>query len=213
MGDDILARIPLIVPQPQEQVVSRPIRSAVDSSPIPRDRLIAPKSLAGRTLWFSSGACFPMTDQFRSFLSAMPLWVTIVVVATVVSGCSKPNQQPTWPVTGSIEYDGKPLVGATVVFHAIDKTNFKWKELPQAFTDAEGRFSVRTYTSADGAPAGEYSVGVAMVHPTSDEGDDQPRRIKGATVIPLKYADPSTSGIRVTVERKKTDLPPIRLVP
>jgi hypothetical protein len=52
-----------------------------------------------------------------------------------------------------------------------------------------------------------------MVQPTSDEGEDQIRRVKGSTVIPATYADPKTSGIRVTVDRKKTVLPTITLAP
>jgi len=133
------------------------------------------------------------------------------LVCPPLSGCSQGIQQPTVPVTGTVEFAGKPLAGATLVFHAVDKTKFKWKELPQAFTDTEGRFSIRTYTANDGAPAGDYDVGIAMVEPTSDEGEDQRRRVKGSTIIPAKYADPKTSGIRVTVDAKKTVLPTISL--
>jgi hypothetical protein len=145
--------------------------------------------------------------------SAAAAPVVVVILTLVAAGCSKSIQQPTWPVTGVVEFDGKPLAGATIVFHAVDRAKFKWKELPQGFTDSEGRFSIRTYTSDDGAPAGDYDVGIAMVQPTSDEGEDQIRRVKGSTVIPATYADPKTSGIRVTVDRKKTVLPTITLAP
>lgn len=144
-------------------------------------------------------------------------WPTAVIVAAItcppLMGCAKGIQQPTVPVTGTVEYAGKPLAGATLVFHAVDKTKFKWKELPQAFTNADGTFAVRTYSSTDGAPPGEYDVGIAMIAPTQDEGSDQQRRQKGSTVIPSRYADHKTSGIRVTIGPKATNLPTISLAP
>ncbi|NBV46362.1 MAG: hypothetical protein EBR86_12195 [Planctomycetia bacterium] len=137
----------------------------------------------------------------------------VAATGMLLAGCGKNIQQATVPVTGVVEFDGKPLAGATLVFHAVDTSNFKWKELPQAFTGADGTFSVHTYASNDGAPAGDYDVGIAMIAPTQDEGEDQQRRVKGATVIPKKYADHTTSGIRVTVGPRSTKLPTISLAP
>jgi hypothetical protein len=138
---------------------------------------------------------------------------TLVATSVLLAGCGKSIEQPTVPVTGIVEFDGKPLAGAMLVFHAVDTSKFKWKELPQAFTAADGTFSVHTYASNDGAPAGDYDVGIAMIAPTQDEGEDQQRRVKGATVIPKKYADHTTSGIRVTVGPRATKVPTISLAP
>lgn len=130
----------------------------------------------------------------------------------VLSGCGETSiQQPTYSVSGEVKLDGKPLKGATVVMHAVDETNFKWKELPQGTTDELGKFSLFTYSANDGAPAGDYKVGVAMLQESSDDGGDQVRREKGKARVPLKYADPRTSGLTAKVDAKATTLPAFEL--
>ena len=127
-------------------------------------------------------------------------------------GCGEPNiQQPTYSVTGDVQLDGKPLDGATIVLHAVDPTSFKWSELPQGLSDSAGKFTLFTYSSNDGAPAGEYKVGIAVLQAASDDGGDQ--SAKGpAKSLPAKYADPEKSGIRVKVEKKATAIPTINLL-
>jgi hypothetical protein len=122
-------------------------------------------------------------------------------------------QQKTYPVTGSVTLDGKPLPNITVIFHAEDKSAFKWKELPQGTTDSEGKFTIFTYKNApaDGAPAAKYLVGIEFTPPPQDnDGGDQVKRVKGVRV-PAKYADPKTSGLSVTVEPKSNSLAPFSL--
>ena len=127
-------------------------------------------------------------------------------------GCSSNRiQQPTYPVSGVVTYEGKPLVGATVVFHPIDKSNFKWDELPQGVTDASGKYTLFTYASDDGAPASKYKVGVALFQPPDEDGGDQVKRVKNAVQIPLKYADVETSGLTATIDAKRTVLPTFQL--
>jgi len=76
------------------------------------------------------------------------------LAAAGILGCSKSLPiQPTYQVTGQVTVDGKPVPGATLVFHAVDATNFKWQEMPQGRTDAEGKFTLTTYETGDGAPA------------------------------------------------------------
>lgn len=132
----------------------------------------------------------------------------------VMAGCgSDLPQQKTYSVTGSVTLDGKPLPNVTVIFHAEDKASFKWKELPQGTTDAEGKFTIFTYKNspADGAPAAKYLVGIEFTPPPQDdEGGDQVKRVKGVR-IPAKYADPKSSGLSVTVEPKSNSLAPFAL--
>jgi hypothetical protein len=127
-------------------------------------------------------------------------------------GCGGDNmQQPTYPASGMVTLDGRPVKGATIVFHAIDKAKFKWQELPQATSDENGKFSLFTYAANDGAPAAEYKVGIAMLGATDDEGGDQVKRDSSAQKIPAKYADSKTSGITATVNAKSTVIPTFEL--
>jgi hypothetical protein len=97
-----------------------------------------------------------------------------------------------------------------VVLHAVDKTKFKWEEIPQGKTDDQGRFELFTYSSNDGAPAGEYQVAIAVLQAGSDDGSDQVKRERSVS-LPAKYAEPKTSGLTATIEKRKTTLPSFQL--
>ncbi|MFY7877228.1 MAG: hypothetical protein ACOVQM_17365 [Pirellula sp.] len=133
-------------------------------------------------------------------------WLAVLVTFVVpfVAGCGSDNlQQPTYPATGKVTVGGKPVAGAMVVFHPVDKAKFKWEELPQAVTNEQGEYSLYTYTSNDGAPAADYTVGIALV-PVADEGEDQVKLEKNRIILPARFADPKTSGLTAKVETKAT---------
>ncbi len=126
-------------------------------------------------------------------------------------GCGDSINQKTYPVTGEVRLGGKPFKGLTVVLRPVDKTNFKRQEIPQGITDENGKFSVHTYTTNDGAPAGDYKIGIALMQPLDDEGGDQVKRDPNQPIVPTKYADPETSGLKATVDKKATVLATIEL--
>lgn len=143
----------------------------------------------------------------------MDRWMIIALFGLFISaGCSDGMRQATYSVTGEVRYNGSPAKGVTVVLRPVDKSKFKWEEIPQAITDDSGRFKIHTYLSDDGAPAGEYKVGIALLQPPADdEGGDQVKRDSSAPRFPPKYADPETSGLKATVQPKSTVLPPFEL--
>jgi hypothetical protein len=139
------------------------------------------------------------------------LIVLLVVAAPFVAGCNSGNlEQPTYPATGKVTLGGKPVAGAMVVFHPVDKAKFKWEELPQAVTNEKGEYSLYTYSSNDGAPAADYTVGIALV-PVADEGEDQVKLDKNRIIVPARFADPKTSGLKAKVETKTTIIPTFEL--
>ncbi|MCE2800643.1 MAG: hypothetical protein LW724_13980 [Planctomycetaceae bacterium] len=132
----------------------------------------------------------------------------LLVLSLVVSaGCGDSINQKTYPVTGEVRLDGKPFKGLTVVLRPVDKTNFKRQEIPQGITDENGKYTIYTYMSNDGAPAGDYKVGIALMQPVDEEGGDQVKRDPNQPLFPPKYADPETSGLKATVDKKSTVLP------
>lgn len=134
----------------------------------------------------------------------------VLLGAALLPGCAKQEfqnlRQSTFPVRGQVTLDGKPVANATIVFKPVDASKFKWREQPQAKSDAEGRFTVFTYEANDGAPAGDYRVGIAILAAAEDEGSDQVRHEKGAVKIPARYGDAATSGLTARVEAKPTEL-------
>jgi len=147
--------------------------------------------------------------------SGVSALVLFLAVAPVVPGCAKREfqnlRQATYPVQGMVTLDGKPVANATIVFKPVDASKFKWREQPQAKSDAEGRFTVFTYEANDGAPVGDYRVGIAVLAAAEDEGSDQVRRDKSAPKIPAVYGDAATSGLTARVEAKPTELAPFEL--
>ncbi|MFN5101913.1 MAG: hypothetical protein ACK5GJ_03880 [Planctomycetota bacterium] len=132
----------------------------------------------------------------------------LLVLSLVVSaGCGDSINQKTYPVTGEVRLDGKPFKGLTVVLRPVDKTNFKRQEIPQGITDENGKYTIYTYVSNDGAPAGDYKVGIALMQPVDEEGGDQVKRDPNQPLFPPKSADPETSGLKATVDKKSTVLP------
>src|SRR5262249_39565293 len=72
-------------------------------------------------------------------------------------------RRPTHSVVGTVTFQGKPAVGASVVLHGIGKE----PRQPRAdgVVEAGGRLRLSTYSAFDGAPAGEYAVTVVLRKP------------------------------------------------
>src|SRR5208282_2249727 len=116
-----------------------------------------------------------------------------------LSGCGGPTYStpPVYPVKGQILLsDGKPLTSGQGV------------EFPGK-VGSDGRFSIKS-GAGDGAPEGEYKVRI--------DPEPQPwsagRAKKGAASLPFpaKYADDTTSDLKVTVKAGENDLEPIKLL-
>jgi len=124
-----------------------------------------------------------------------------------LSGCGEPTY-PTatlYPVKGQVLLsDGKPLTSGQVVFVSNQDVAFFGK------VESDGRFSIKT-GAGEGAPEGEYTVRI--------EPDLQPgtagRAKRGAASLPFpaKYANDTTSGLKVTVKPGENNLEPFKLVP
>jgi hypothetical protein len=138
--------------------------------------------------------------------------LVLVLVAGLLPGCrdSLPRQK-TYPVSGQVLLDSKPVPGATVVFHPVDASTFKWEERPQGNTDNQGRFTLTTYATNDGAPAGEYKVAIAILAQGEDDGSDQHKRVGKSVRIPPNYNSHQKSGLTAKVESRETNLEPFSL--
>lgn len=135
----------------------------------------------------------------------------LAVAACAVAGCNDSVKQKTYPASGRVLVDGKPVPGAMIVFHPVDPSAFKWDERPQGRSDTDGKFEVFTYQTGDGAPAGAYRVAIAVVATGDDDGNDQVRRARGRVAVPAKYGHQDKSGLTAKVEKGPTTLPPFDL--
>jgi hypothetical protein len=93
--------------------------------------------------------------------------VTTCVLAVAFSGCSGGLEQfPTAAAKGRVMCQGKPVPNARVIFAPL-KTGKSTEVGKAGFGDvqADGTFSLRTYTDDDGAVVGKHSVTVISPHP------------------------------------------------
>ena len=135
----------------------------------------------------------------------------LVTVGIVLTGCWNSSRPPTYPVTGTVTLQGKPIAGAVVTFVPTGEG-----EAASAITNSEGKYALTTWEAGDGARPGQYGVKVSkqeqaavdpskMVQNLSIEEEQKiyveskKPRPPAKSLVPSKYQDESTSGLSHTV--------------
>lgn len=136
----------------------------------------------------------------------------LFVLCTVfLTGCGDSAARPVLiPVSGTVNYNGSPVEGATVTFATATSARSSSGE-----TDSSGKFRLTTFDTNDGAPVGDYVITIAKfeAEATVDTSagsspekmkemmDKQKAMMSGVAPVtvpkaklPLKYADGKTSG-------------------
>lgn len=127
---------------------------------------------------------------FTTFL-ALPLFFSVL-------GCQgEDTSLQVVPFEGEVRLNGKPIAGASVVFHPLDSS--KASVVPTGTTDQEGKFRLSSMKEFDGAPAGEYKVSItwfrSLGNPSKvQEGDETVRNF-----LPGYLANPDTSRLIASV--------------
>jgi hypothetical protein len=136
-------------------------------------------------------------------------------LTVLVCSCSSGNggdRLPVYPVKGKVLFRGQPPVGAVVLFHPLSYTDER-TGMPRGEVDENGEFEVSTYTTHDGAPAGDYAVTVTWYtnarEAEQDERHAEPSR--GTERLGNRFSDPKTSPIRRTVKEGTNELELIEL--
>ena len=146
---------------------------------------------------------------------------------TLMLGCGGPSlpkpksQEPTFPVTGTIQVDGKPAANAYLFFHKAsapseNPSNPNTDNPNGGIAGPDGKFAASTYKSGDGLPAGEYILAVFWdggIPPDLDRrNDDDGRKLPpDAVKINKKYGTSARSELKFTIESKPNDLGVIEL--
>jgi hypothetical protein len=112
------------------------------------------------------------------------------------------TRKPVYPVHGKLLLNDQPAAGALVVLHPVGGAYDA--ERPVATVGPDGSFDLTTYVGNDGAPAGEYVVTAQWYVSVNKEALGP-----WPNVIPEKYAEPESSGLRVRVAEGPNDLEPI----
>ena len=138
--------------------------------------------------------------------------VLILALLPLAGGCSR-YREDEWskqwprrvPAGGMVEFEGKPVADATVVFVTLSADGKK-EYAALGLTDAAGKFRLKTFRPNDGAIPGKHLVGIektATVITSPARGlapEDQPKVVKN--VLPEKYRVYSKSGLEAEVTEK-----------
>ena len=149
----------------------------------------------------------------------------------LVTGCG-PSGPATYPVTGTITMDGKPIADATIAFVPMGGES-DGRKTASGRTDAQGMYALTTFAKDDGALAGEYGIKVEKYEGGNegdqvasdpndasqnldnyenaykpDVGDPRGSAPRPKNVLPKKYSDVVTSGLtyKVTEEGGTFDI-------
>jgi hypothetical protein len=146
-----------------------------------------------------------MNSDKGHFVNRADLFLKITLsFCGLLAGCSRTlpkDAVPVFPVTGTFTYLGKPMNGALVTFHS---SNSNMTALGTA--DAMGKYSLTTYLTNDGAPAGDYNVTIHWPienhRPPADDPDPPmpPDRLQDA------YSNIKNPKLRATVARQPNTL-------
>jgi hypothetical protein len=154
-----------------------------------------------------------MLHDFRLYplLRLTRLAFSCLLVASCGCGESGDKRMAVYPVTGSVAVKGQPAEGAQVVFFRADESlHGTGHPLPTGVVGPDGKFMLSSYAVNDGAPAGEYEITVVwpdVVKSTDSETEPPLARDR----LKDRYAVPSQSGLKATVQDRPTELEPFNL--
>ena len=129
----------------------------------------------------------------------------------LLTGCSQsplpPDALPTYPIAGTLTYDGKPMDGAAISFVPVNVPEEKKWRIPSSSgrADVNGKYTLNTYLTGDGTPTGEYYVLIQW--PEERNGKSPTLEDPNAPLAPdrlkLRFASAKTSTLRAVVESKE----------
>jgi hypothetical protein len=145
------------------------------------------------------------TDVTRAFQFSRCLTGLVMAGCAGLAGCGKSDALPAlkvYEVRGQVVMaDGKPLSGGSIYF--VSKAG-DLPVTPSGVIGPDGKFSITTGGSGEGAPPGEYKVRVE-----GPPGQSVGKTAKPA--VPARYNDEDGSGLIITVRAETNQLDPIRL--
>jgi hypothetical protein len=121
----------------------------------------------------------------------------LLIGLLVTCGCSPQGGAPTAKVSGVLTRKGSPVPNASVTF--TPETG----RPANGVTDAQGKFTLSTFATNDGAVPGTHRVSVASMDIPPMPGTPEARSGTAQSQIPPKYTSPETSGFVAEVKTRQ----------
>ena len=132
----------------------------------------------------------PPTTQLFHARHFHALAATILLLVT---GCQG-NAENTHPVHGTVALDGRSLAEGRILFESIAPGTSGRHHTARGRIDAQGRYTLTTFSGGDGAIEGRHRV---VVLPTQNVGDSV--RPNSQPPIPGRYTSLETSPLHFDV--------------
>ncbi len=150
-----------------------------------------------------------MPQPFSQRVNRIAVAAALCLCLAACSGESGLPKKICYPTKGQLFVKSQPAAGALVILRPQDEANLdEWfAGFPHGQVAADGSFELETYGEKDGAPAGNYVVLVTWPASSEPGNDEAPTvdRLAG------RYAEPSTSQFKATVDAAPTTIPPIKI--
>ncbi len=127
------------------------------------------------------GAVAVNRSFLRNVAGANVAWTCVVCVAVVLitGGCGGGKEIPLGEVSGTVTYQGKPVTDAIVHFLPENGAS-----AATAVVDSEGRYTLSTHETGDGAVVGKHKVWFSKQDPP---GGPAPAASDESSLLPEKY--------------------------
>lgn len=173
-----------------------------------------------RPVWKSSDRFAPLerydeeiVDDYERARKRRALGIGISVAAMIAVAVfywfHRPVHIAVYPAHGQIYFEGKIIPNAALRFDPVWTKDPVFPR-PHAIVREDGTFVVGTYTTKDGAPAGEYRVSVQLMMKPNANADSEGGKLP-QNVLPPRYANFDTSGLTVQIQEGDNALPPLQL--
>ncbi|MEW4455429.1 hypothetical protein AB1L30_22355 [Bremerella sp. JC817] len=133
----------------------------------------------------------------------------LVAIIAGAGGCSGGHNLA--QVHGTVTYQGKPLKNGTIIIEVSGNR-------PAYGQIVDGQIvNVSTFEQNDGVPVGEATIAINSIsEPSADSkagaggSSDRPSEsggiVTGKNILPLRYANPATSGLTATISAGDNEL-------
>lgn len=120
-------------------------------------------------------------------------------------GCGADGRPLTVKVKGIVTYAGNKLTNGTIAFIPTDVSDGEFARPSSVELDAEGNYTLSTFSPGDGIPPGKYQVTIVSYERAPDPATPG----QAVWAIPRKYGDAKLSGLTADIQAE--DPQPVEL--
>ena len=129
----------------------------------------------------------------------------------LLTSCSKDEFKKVFPVSGQVLVDGQPAADCHVYLYRTFDDDHPHRVSPLALTGPDGKFKVTSYITDDGAPDGEYIIGIEWKERSGIMGNNYDGADQLGGAYANKEANKTKPGFVINVGKEPLMLPPFEL--